>query len=856
MTPPSSKSPKRSTKKAAPSPLPSLAYPGLDPLLTQWLQSKNWQPFDFQLAAWKAFSEGKSGLVNAPTGMGKSYSVWLAAVSQWLATGSREAPLSRTRKRASLPLRVLWITPMRALASDTAVALSRPIEELGLPWTIETRSGDTSTSQRKKQKEELPTTLVTTPESLSLLLSYPEMQKQFESLVCVVVDEWHELLGTKRGTQTELGLARLRKWSPNLQTWGLSATLGNIEQARDILLATHPQNPDRPAGELVTSSHRKQIQIETIIPENMERFPWAGHLGLNLLPQVRQKIANSATTLLFTNTRSQAEMWHQALAIAAPELAGKLGLHHGSVDAESRRTIEQLLRQGDLKCVVCTSSLDLGVDFSPVQQVIQVGSPKGIGRLLQRAGRAGHQPGAISNIVCVPTHAVELVEYSAARQAASQLQIESRTPLEKPLDLLAQHLVTIACGDPFEPQELYDEVRTSYSYRHLSQDEWEWTLDFVARGGVALRAYPQYRKLEQTDNRFHTSSKEIERWHRMAIGTISSDVGMAVRFMSGGHLGTIEESFIAKLKPHETFLFAGRVLELVIVRDMTAYVRKSKKKPQHIPRWDGGKLPLSVELSAAMRKRFSEAADSQYDDAEMQAVRPILELQGNWSALPGPKQLLIETCTVQQNHHTFIYPWEGRLVHEGLGALLAYRISQLTPCSITSTVNDYGFELLSNAPLLFTTPQWRELLSTENLLEDLYACLNATELAKRQFREIARVAGLIIMGYPGSGRTTKQLQASSGLLFDVFNEYDSSNLLLNQSRQEVLEQQLSSSRLSASLKSLAQCEIVQTYPRRLTPLAFPLWAARIQATHVTSEKWGDRVRKMVVFLEEEAGKSN
>lgn len=853
MTIPKPRRAKSAIKKPSRSKPPSDSIPGLAPQLAAWLHTKNWEPFDFQRATWKAYSEGKSGLVNAPTGMGKSYSIWLAALSQWLATGQTEAPISRSRKKPSLPLRVLWITPMRALASDTAVALLRPVEELGLPWTIETRSGDTTTTQRKKQKEQLPTTLVTTPESLSLLLSYPEMREQFQDLACVVVDEWHELLGTKRGTQTELGLARLRQWSPHLQTWGLSATLGNIEQARDVLLGTRPGNPQTPTGALITSSHRKQIQIETIIPENMQRFPWAGHLGLNLLPQVRKKIADSPTTLLFTNTRSQAEMWHQALAMAAPELAGKLGLHHGSVDGESRRTIEQLLRQGDLKCVVCTSSLDLGVDFTPVQQVIQVGSPKGIGRLLQRAGRAGHQPGAISNIVCVPTHAVELVEYSAARAAASKLQIEPRTPLEKPLDLLAQHIVTIACGDPFESEKLLAEVRTAYAYRNLTQAEWDWTLDFVARGGVALRAYPQYRKLEQTDNRFHPSSKEIERWHRMAIGTITGEVGMAVKFLSGGHLGTIEESFIAKLQPHDTFLFAGRVLKLVIIRDMTAYVRKTKKKPQHIPRWDGGKLPLSVELSAAMRQRFSEAADERFEDVEMQAVRPILELQKRWSALPGPEQLLVETCAVQQNYHTFIYPWEGRLVHEGLGALLAYRISQRTPCSITSTVNDYGFELLSNVPLLFTSEQWRELLSTENLLQDLYACLNATELAKRQFREIARVAGLIIMGYPGAGRSAKQLQASSGLLFDVFHEYDASNLLLHQSRQEVLEQQLSSSRLTTSLQTLAQCEIVQTYPKRLTPLAFPLWAARIQATHVTSEKWGDRVRKMVVLLEEEAG---
>lgn len=813
--------------------------------LVAWLNSRGWQPFAYQREVWKAMANGESGLVHAPTGTGKTFAVWLGLLAKGL-NASASKPLESAgakRKRASAPpLSVLWITPMRALASDTAAALQTAATGVGLDWLVETRTGDTSATIRRQQKEQLPTTLVTTPESLTLLLSYPGAREKFEHLEAVVVDEWHELLSTKRGVQTELALARLRKWLPSMQTWGLSATLGNLATARDCLLASS-------SGRIISGELTKSIQIETVLPENVERFPWAGHLGLKLVPQVVERLEKARTSLLFTNTRSQTELWYQAILATRPDWEVQVGLHHGSLSSAEREQVERGLRTGTLKVVVCTSSLDLGVDFSPVEQVIQVGSPKGVARLLQRAGRAGHQPGATSRVICVPTHAIELVEYSAAREAALAGEIEVRKPILQPLDVLAQHLMTIACGDPFVETELREEVRNTHSYRDLSDDEWNWTLDFVARGGHALRAYPQYCKLIERDARFYPASPQLERMHRMSIGTITSDAGIHVRFAKGGSLGTIEESFLAKLQPRETFIFAGRALELIAIRDMTAYVRKSTKAPKQVPRWMGGRLPLSVELATAVRRRLAEANAERYADDEMRTVAPILSLQRQWSRLPELDEVLLERTSTGRAHQWYLYPFEGRLVHEGLGALLAYRLSQLQPVSVTATVNDYGLELLSPTRVDLTEADWRQLLSPQHLLDDLQACLNAAELARRQFREIARIAGLVVTGYPGASRTVRQIQASSGLIFDVFVEYDRSNLLLAQARREVLERQLESSRLAAALRRLESMRLQMVETPNLSPLAFPLWAGRVQSMRVSSESFSDRIERMALQLQ-------
>jgi len=611
------------------------------------------------------------------------------------------------------------------------------------------------------------------------------------------------------------------------------------------------------AGRLVRGVVPKEVIIDSLIPDNVERFPWAGHMGLKMLPQVIAAVEQGQTALLFTNTRNQTETWYQAILAARPEWAGEIALHHGSLAAETRRWVEDGLRQGRLRCVVATSSLDLGVDFTPVDRVLQIGSPKGVARLLQRAGRSGHQPGVVSRVTCVPAHAFELVEVAAVRAALKAGHIEARRPLERPLDVLVQHLVTVALGGGFAPDQLLAEVRRSYAYRHLTDEEWAWAVDFVSSGGEALDAYPEYRRVVPANGRYTVPDKAVAQRHRLSIGTITSDASIAVRYLRGGSLGTINESFISRLKPGDKFIFAGRTLEFVRVRDMTAWVRKASSSKGAIPAWTGTSLPISAELSQAVRARLDEARDGVFESPEMQAVKPVLALQMKVSRLPHADELLIEQVKTREGYHLFFYPFEGKLVHQGLAALFAYRLSRLRPITFTLAANDYGVELLSPdpAPLaeaLAGTAELVPLLSLQNLLADVPASLNASEMARRQFREIARVAGLVFQGFPGQGRSARHLQASSSLFYEVFAKYDPDNLLLAQAQREVLERQLEQSRLSQALQRLSAGQVTIAAPARPSPLGFPLLVSRMQAK-LSSEKLADRVRKMVQQLEKAIG---
>ena len=801
---------------------------------------------------------GESGLIHATTGTGKTLAAWLGPVIEALA----EAEVNPSTIAES-PLRVLWITPLRALAIDTLHSLQEPLSGLDVGWSVESRTGDTPAAVRNKQRQRLPTALVTTPESLSLMLTRADAEHQFRELRVVICDEWHELLSTKRGVQVELALARLRRWKPGLRTWGLSATLGNLEEAMHVLLGPE-QLPDAPShqnsesgghsGAMITGRQRKKVVIDSIIPATIERFPWAGHMGMKQLPEVIDAVESANSTLIFTNTRSQTEAWYRALLQAKPDWAGLIALHHGSLEHDTRTWVEDGLRAGSLKCVVCTSSLDLGVDFSPVDRVMQVGSPKGVARLLQRAGRSGHRPGAVSRVTCVPTHAFELIEVAAARDAIEAGQLEGRQPHRCPLDVLCQHLVTISLGTGFVPNDLLREVRQSASYEHLSQQEWDWTLDFVSRGGDALKAYPDYHKLVEKDGRFVVGNQKIARNHRMSIGTITSDASLIVQYLNGPRLGTIEESFLTKLNPGDCFTFAGRTVELVYVHDMKVWVRKATTKERaRIPRWMGGRMPLSTELARAVRRRLEHAHDGLYEGPELQAVRPLLELQAQWSAIPLSSQLLIEQIKSREGFHLLMYPFAGRLVHEGLSALFAWRMAQIQPMTFTMSVNDYGFELLSATEPPFDAAMKNGLFDATSLARDLEACLNAAEMGKRQFREIARISGLVFQGYPGQQKSAKQLQASSGLLYDVFTNYDPENLLLHQSRTEVLERQLEHSRLLTTLLSLQNAQMLRLTPARFTPLAFPLIVARLRE-RLTNESLATRVARMTVQLEKAAGK--
>lgn len=826
-----------------------------------WFAARGWTVFPFQRAVWDAAAEGRSGLLHATTGSGKTYAVWFAALQRAgygeRLLGRSNALRSRTRRMPAdagdtarsvvkTGLRVLWITPMRALAADTL----RALQEAAPDWQVEARTGDTSSAQRARQNKRLPDALITTPESLTLLLSHPDAADRFKQLQMIIIDEWHELMGNKRGVQTQLALARLRRWNPSLLVWGLSATLGNLERARDVLM---------PEGVIIEGHVSKQLVVDTLIPENPSRFPWGGHLGVQMLQPVIREIEQAATTLVFTNTRSQAELWYQHMLDARPDWAGLIALHHGSLDKEVREWVEQGLKQGQLKAVVCTSSLDLGVDFLPVERVLQIGSAKGIARLLQRAGRSGHAPGRISRLTLVPTQSMELLEAAGAIHAVAARDIEARPVPDKPLDVLVQHLVTIALGGGFRPDELLAEVRTAWSFRHLSDDEWQWALDFVARGGQTLIAYPEYRRvLPDEQGVYRVPDAAIGRRHRMGIGTIVSDSSLQVKYVSGGRLGSVEESFIARLRKGAHFLFAGRILEFVRLHEMTAYVRRATGAKGAVPRWQGGRMPMSSELAHAALEQLRLATLDRYEGPEMQALKPLLEIQQRWSSLPTPDATVIETMHSREGRHLFMFPFAGRSVHVGLASLLAYRVGRMTPVTFSIAVNDYGFELLSAQEL-----EWAPLLdaahgadvslfSTDHLLEDVLASLNATEMSQRRFREIARIAGLVFQGYPGQGKSARQLQASSSLFFAVFSQHDAGNLLLTQAQREVLEQELELGRLRATLLEL-QARAVRFHAiKRATPFGFALMVERFREK-LSTEKLSDRVARLVRELEKAAG---
>ena len=816
----------------------------------RFFEGEGWQPFPFQEEVWQAYGSGDSGLVHAATGTGKTLAAYLGAVNEWTTLYPGAAPDDEPEG-----LTVLWITPLRALAADTEQALQRPVDALGLPWRVERRTGDTSASVRKRQKEQLPTVLVTTPESLSLFLTRPRFREQTADLKLVVCDEWHELLGSKRGTQTELALARLRRWHPALRTWGLSATLGNLDEALAALVGTGGAGERR----LVHGHVEKELVIDCLIPPVIERFPWAGHIGTSLLPEVIKVLSEASSTLFFVNSRAQAERWFQALLRAKPEWAGEIALHHGSLARGARRFVEKGLKDGRLRAVVCTSSLDLGVDFPPVDRVLQLGSPKGVARLLQRAGRSGHRPGVPSRATVVPTHAFELVEAAAAREAAAAGRIEPRQPVHEPLDLLAQHVITCALGEPFDADELFEEVRSAHAYRALSRASFDWALDFAATGGPALHAYDDFRRLTLHDGRYAVPTDAVARRHRMNIGTVVGGGQVQVQFVRGQKIGLIDEGFLARLDPGDTFLFAGKALELVRIRDMVAQVKRSKSKAVRIPTFSGARLPMSSELGAAVRKKLSEAAFLSVEDAsgtgsgpEMEAMAPLLALQQQWSRLPQQDGVLIERTRTRDGIHLFVFPFEGRAAHEGLAALVAYRLAQRAPLAFAISLTDYGFELVSREEAPLEDALAAGLFSPEHLDRDLDAALNEAELEKRQFREIARIAGLVQSGMPGAERGARQLQASAGLLYDVFRRHDPDNLLLQQARREVRERELQTGRIRAALERIERGEIVVVDTPKPTPLAFPILAERLRA-RISSETVADRIRKLQLTLERAAG---
>jgi len=786
--------------------------------------------FPFQREAWESHLNGINGIVNAPTGSGKTYSLMIPIL------------LDIQKNKVPSGLQAIWVTPIRALAKEILQSGSRAAEGMNIPARIEIRTGDTSAKDKARIKKSPPHLLITTPESLQVMLTQKHYAKYFENLKTVVIDEWHDLIGGKRGVQMELALSKYKVLAPELKIWGISATIGNMEESLEVLLGNW--FTERPF-KMIRSGIKKKYQVESVFPDNVEELPWAGHLGVNLINKVIPILLKSESTLIFLNTRGQAEIWYQRLLEHSPDFAGVVALHHGSMSRETRHWVEDALHDGKLKAVICTSSLDLGVDFRPVESIVQVGSPKGVSRFMQRAGRSGHQPGATSKIYFLPTHSLELIEAAALREATELEMVESRVPYVRSFDVLIQYLVTLAVSDGFQKANLYQEILTTFCYQSITKEEWEWCLDFIVTGGNSLGGYDEFHKVVIEEGVYKVISKKVAMRHRLSIGTIVSDSMMKIKLVTGGFIGNVAESFISRLNPGDTFWFAGRSLELVRVKGTTAEVRKSNKERGPIPSYNGGRMPLSSQVSKMLRKKLNEAESGVSNDAEIHFMKPLIDKQKERSILPREDQFLIEQFESKDGYRATFFPFEGRFVHEGMGALIAYRISLLQPITFSIAMNDYGFELLSDQPIPIQEAIDTNIFSTDHLLDDIYASINSIEMGRRKFRDIAQISGLIFNGYPGKTKKQSHLQANSQLFFEVFNDYDPSNLLLRQAFDEVTNFQLEEQRLREALTRINEQNIVVTHPDKYTPLSFPIVVDRTRET-LTSEKLSDRIKKMSV----------
>lgn len=789
-----------------------------------WFAARGWTPFEFQKQVWDKRLAGESGLLHVPTGAGKTYAVFIGALVQAMSQPARAG------------VRILYVTPLKAVSRDIRLALEAATDGIAPSFRVEDRTGDTAQSQRVRQRKDAPEILVTTPESLSLLLTHADHEEIFGALETVILDEWHELLGNKRGSLLELALTRLRAVRPHLSTWALTATIANLEEAARAAAG--------PNAAIVTAHIHRPVVIDSLLPEKIDSFPWAGHLGLRMLHQLLAWLDPEISTLIFTNTRSQAERWYNELLVKKPEWAERIALHHGSIDRDERERVERGVKGGPITLVVCTSSLDLGVDFGPVERVVQIGSPKGIARLLQRAGRSAHRPGAAAKVLFVPTHALELIEIASVRRAVADSIVEARRPIEEPLDVLVQHLVTRALGGGFTRDQIAKEIRTADAFKALSDADLDWALMFITQGGASLQAYENFRRVVVEDGVYKVVDGRIARTHRMSVGTIQSDATVRLKFQRGREIGSVEESFVSKLKPGDTFLFAGRILQFRRLENLNAIVKLSSGAATVSPSWAGGRLPYSHPLSQAVKATISRYAEGEeFDDPEGECIEPVLKAQRRLSTLPHKDEVLVELARTRDGDHLFLFPFEGRALHEALGAVLALRLARRTKATFSITTNDYGLELLSAEEFHYMPSIDRDLLSTANVEADLREALNLTQMARQKFRDIARVAGLVHPGHPGARKTTRQLQASAGLLYDVLKRYEPDHPFIRQAERQALAELVDGDRLKETLQWLATSKHIINRVERPTPLGFPLLVER-WGSRLSTESLTDRIERM------------
>ncbi|MBO6960465.1 MAG: ligase-associated DNA damage response DEXH box helicase [Prochlorococcus marinus CUG1438] len=807
--------------------------------IKQFFFINGWEPLPYQIESWEAFLNGENGIIQVPTGCGKTYAALMGPLSK----------LEDPKNNKSV--NILLITPLKALSRDLQNSIQLGSLHFDKEITVQIRNGDTSPYEKKKQLSKPPNILITTPESLTLLLSSKESTKFFKDLSSIIIDEWHELMGSKRGNQCELALSWLRGNIKNLQIWAMSATIGNIEEAARAIVGMNGGIP-----KIISTNIQKEIEILSVLPEKKTTFPWSGHLGIRSHSSLLKILDKNKSTLLFTNTRNQSERWYQCLRFNLPDMEDKIALHHGSLDKDARKKVEEGVKEGLIKWVVCTSSLDLGVDFQPVDQIVQIGSAKNLARLIQRAGRSAHRPGGKSKIIFMPTNSLELLEISAMRRIIkSGISEKIRLP-ELSYDVLLQHLISLACGNGFDPEIEKERIKNCWSYRNLKDHDWKWCIDFLEYGGKCLKAYPKYKKIEkeklQEDDKnfkYFVKDKSLIRMHKFNIGTITSDKFVNVKYIKGKSLGNLEENFASKLNPGDTFYFAGKILQFVRIKDMILYVKKSSKKSSLIPAWVGGQMAMSDLLSEKLRKEIdlcNKFENYEYLNPEINSLGPILKKQKVLSNIPKKDEFLLEIYKTKDFSNLFVFTLDGKFVNEGIAFLWASRLAKLRQSTFSIATNDFGFSLTTSDDYDFSIikKETNYFLDCKRLEEDLENAINFSELTKRRFKNIAQISGLVNQNNPSKKKTSSQLQISSSLFYDVFTKYEEDHLLIKQSHQEVKDYQLENKRISKSLERLKNLKIIINEIKNPTPFAFPLLVERLKNT-LSNEPLEKRVEKLI-----------